>query len=314
MVPELPRASESPLRRDTLCSTFPPIVGGRGGGTARPCVVLLHGLTAQHRAFTKLARALRGDVRVLAPDLRGRGDSGKPCTGYGLLTHARDVVRLLDAHGVDHAVLGGHSMGAFVALATAVRYPERVAGVVLLDGGWPRLTTVCDDVELTLTLAFGLPRTLLRLGRAFPGRDVYAAYCGDTPRTGDPDVRDFYAYDVDAYGPFVVPKAAPYAVWQDILLANATAPTAAELRGVTCPVALVRASAGFHAGSPPLFGRRTLERLGACIRLQRDVVLDGATHSSMLFSRDYPDRSAHELDEVVELVRARDVPQPQHRA
>src|SRR4051794_29065832 len=35
-------------------------------------------------------------------------------TGYGLLTHARDVVRLLDAHDVDHAVLGGHSMGAFV--------------------------------------------------------------------------------------------------------------------------------------------------------------------------------------------------------
>ena len=55
MVTELPRASGSVLHPDTLCSTFPPIVGGRGGGTARPCVVLLHGLTAQHRAFTKLA-------------------------------------------------------------------------------------------------------------------------------------------------------------------------------------------------------------------------------------------------------------------
>jgi len=314
MVTELPRASGSALRPDTLCSTFPPIVGGRGGGTARPCVVLLHGLTAQHRAFTKVARALRSDVCVLVPDLRGRGDSGKPCTGYGLLTHARDVVRLLDAHDVDRAVLGGHSMGAFVALATAVRYPERVAGVVLLDGGWPRLTTACDDVELTLTLAFGLPRALLRLGWAFPGRDVYAAYCGDTARTGDPDLRAFYAYDVDAYGPFVVPKAAAYAVWQDVLLANATAPTAAELRGVACPVTLVRASEGFHAGSPPLFGRRTLERLRACIRLHRDIVLDGANHSSMLFSRDYPDRSAHELDGMVKLVRARDVPQPRRRA
>jgi hypothetical protein len=79
-------------------------------------------------------------------------------------------------------------------------------------------------------------------------------------------------------------------------------------------VTLVRASEGFHPGSPPLFGRRTLERLGACIRLQRNVVLDGATHSSMLFNRDYPDRSAHELNEMVELVHARDVPLLQCRA
>jgi hypothetical protein len=62
--------------------------------------------------------------------------------------------------------------------------------------------------------------------------------------------------------------------------------TAAELPGIGCPVALVRASEGFHPRSPPLFGRRTLERLHACIRLHRDVVLSGATHSSMLFNRD----------------------------
>src|SRR5215218_1521907 len=102
-------------------------------------VVCLHGITAQHRAFNAAARDLGPSRGLVGVDLRGRGDSDKPESGYGLETHAADVVRVLDHLGLENAVLLGHSMGAFVALKTALSFPDRVRALVMLDGGWPRV-------------------------------------------------------------------------------------------------------------------------------------------------------------------------------
>ncbi len=55
----------------------------------------------------------------------------------GLDAHARDLIAVLDALGVERAVVVGHSMGAFVALVLGDLYPERVSRVVLVDGGLP---------------------------------------------------------------------------------------------------------------------------------------------------------------------------------
>src|SRR5215218_5528360 len=110
----------------------------RAGEGSDP-VVCLHGITAQHRAFNAAARYLDSSRGLLGVDLRGRGDSDKPESGYGLEAHAADVVRVLDHLGLESTVLAGHSMGAFVALKTALLFPERVRALVLLDGGWPRV-------------------------------------------------------------------------------------------------------------------------------------------------------------------------------
>src|SRR3712207_5396215 len=98
-------------------------------------VVCLHGITAQHRAFNAVAHHLVGSRALVGVDLRGRGDSAKPESGYGLEAHAGDVVRALDHLGLHQAVILGHSMGGFVAMKTALYYPERVRALVFLDGG-----------------------------------------------------------------------------------------------------------------------------------------------------------------------------------
>ena len=76
-------------------------------------------------------------MRVIAPDLRGRGRSNGLAGPRGLAAHARDLVAVLDALGVERAVVVGHSMGAFVALVLGDLYPERVSRLVLVDGGLP---------------------------------------------------------------------------------------------------------------------------------------------------------------------------------
>ena len=99
-----------------------------------PTVLCLHGLTSTGAVWQMLAEHT-GDARVIAPDLRGRGQS--PNGPGGLRGHARDVHRLADELGLDDIVLVGHSMGAFLAPLVARDLGERIARVVLVDGGLP---------------------------------------------------------------------------------------------------------------------------------------------------------------------------------
>lgn len=97
-----------------------------------PPVVLLHGLTASHRYVVMGSKALeRAGHRVLAFDARGHGASA-PAASYAYPEMAADLLALLDAHGLERAVLAGASMGAHTALRVALDTPERVAGLVVI--------------------------------------------------------------------------------------------------------------------------------------------------------------------------------------
>ena len=71
--------------------------------------------------------------RRIAPDLRGMGLSDAPDLGYSMATYAADLAALLDAFGVDRAVLCGLSMGGYIAFEFLRRWRERVAGLILVD-------------------------------------------------------------------------------------------------------------------------------------------------------------------------------------
>lgn len=97
-----------------------------------PAVVLLHGLTATHRYVVMGSRALeRAGHRVIGYDARGHGAS-TPGDAYGYPALAEDLARVLDAHGVERAVLAGASMGAHTLLRLALTDPGRVAGLVII--------------------------------------------------------------------------------------------------------------------------------------------------------------------------------------
>jgi pimeloyl-ACP methyl ester carboxylesterase len=108
-----------------------------------PVVVLLHGLTASRRYVVMGSSALqRAGHRVIAYDARGHGASSPAPSpeayGYELLTE--DLRAVLDARGVERAVLAGVSMGAHTCLRFALEMPERVAGLVTI-------TPAFDPVE-----------------------------------------------------------------------------------------------------------------------------------------------------------------------
>jgi pimeloyl-ACP methyl ester carboxylesterase len=109
---------------------------GAGEG---PPVVLLHGLTASRRYVVMGSRALqRAGHRVLAYDARGHGASSPATTAqaYGYEQLGADLLAVLDARGIDRAVLAGVSMGAHSCLRLAIDAPGRVAGLVAITPGF----------------------------------------------------------------------------------------------------------------------------------------------------------------------------------
>ena len=259
---------------------------GRVGEGPDP-VLALHGITAQHRSFNAVARHLESSGGMVGLDLRGRGDSGKPPEGnYGLEAHARDVVRALDHFGVERGVICGHSMGAFVALKTALLYPERVAALVLLDGGWPRPEEEPDETEAA-AIREGLNRAFARLDVVFETPEDYLNFWfpGQNFTYDDlpPDLADYYRNDLGRVEGGYRPKALSEAAREGAGSASSESPTLEEMRGVACPVALARAAEGFFPGSAPLMTDDTRDVMGGALDLREELFLEGANHYTILF-------------------------------
>ncbi len=104
-----------------------------GEKSERPAFVLLHGYGSRLEAWREVQPALASDRLVVAIDQRGFGLSERPADGYGPDAHARDVIAVLDALGIERAVVVGHSYGGGVALRTALARPDRIVGVGLVS-------------------------------------------------------------------------------------------------------------------------------------------------------------------------------------
>jgi pimeloyl-ACP methyl ester carboxylesterase len=102
-----------------------------------PAVLLTHGFAASSRMFASNVDALAKDHTVVTWDLRGHGGSDYPedPAAYSAALTLEDMAALLDTAGADRAVLVGHSLGGYLSLEFHVRYPERVAGLVLVGTG-----------------------------------------------------------------------------------------------------------------------------------------------------------------------------------
>ena len=106
--------------------------GGRG-----PVVVLLHGYTQTSHMWLPLMPLLAASHTVIAPDLRGAGNSERAKDGYDKKTLAKDIRNLVRQLGYEQVQLVGHDIGLMVAYAYAAQYPKEVSKVVLLDAFLP---------------------------------------------------------------------------------------------------------------------------------------------------------------------------------
>jgi pimeloyl-ACP methyl ester carboxylesterase len=127
-------ASDSPEARTYVSQGLRLHYTDWGNGSAPP-LILVHGGLDQSRSWDAMARALRARFHVIAPDLRGHGDSDWATgSSYSLSDHVYDLTCLIKSAGLEQVAIVSHSMGGMVSLTYAGAFPEKVSRLAVLDG------------------------------------------------------------------------------------------------------------------------------------------------------------------------------------
>lgn len=116
------------------------------GGTGEP-LVLLHGFGQNWYMWNRLLPELSKHFIVIAPDLPGVGESGKPDSGYDKKTMAQYIHGLVKQLGYDEIKLAGHDIGLMVAYAYAAQFPTEVKKLALMDALLPGVEPVWSQVK-----------------------------------------------------------------------------------------------------------------------------------------------------------------------
>ena len=106
------------------------------GYPSAPPVVCVHGYTSSAQAFNALARHFQSRFRIIAPDVRGHGESAwSPTEAYQYHDQISDLAGFVDQLGLEQFTLIGTSMGGIIAMAYAGAHPERLVRLVINDIG-----------------------------------------------------------------------------------------------------------------------------------------------------------------------------------
>lgn len=262
-----------------------PVPGGQLAGgiwdtAGAPTVVALHGITATHRSWPVVARELSG-IRVVAPDLRGRGRSNTLPGPWNLPQLADDVVAMMDALEIDRAPILGHSMGAFVAVWLAHRHPDRVESLSLIDGGLPLPRSENDDPQALLGPA------AKRLSMTFDSRAAYREFWRAHPAFAadwSADVEAYVDYDLDGDEPLLRPSTRLDAVAQNITELNGDGGYLAALTGLTLPIDFLRAPRGLLDEPDALYSPVVVSEFAALIPSLTVHAIDDVNHYTIILS------------------------------
>nr|BFF12323.1 hypothetical protein GCM10025699_36260 [Microbacterium flavescens] len=124
-------------------------------GTGSP-VLMLHGFPQSAREWRRVMAALSDRAHLIAPDLRGAGETDAPSSGYDSPTVMRDLVALLDELGLEQVDLVGHDWGALVGFDLCLAHPDRVRRYVAIAVPAPYF-------RMSRALAAGLMRAMPHL-------------------------------------------------------------------------------------------------------------------------------------------------------
>ncbi len=140
------------------------------GNASAPPLLLIHGGLDHSRSWDQIARALRPTFHVIAPDLRGHGDSDWATgSSYSLADHVYDLTCLTKSAGLEEVAIVGHSMGGMVSLTYTGAFPDKVSRLVVLDGvtSFPARTVKPIDVRIAEWVS-DLDRTAQRKIHRYP--------------------------------------------------------------------------------------------------------------------------------------------------
>lgn len=231
-------------------------------------LVFVHGGGAHAHWWTHVAATFAGELRVVALDLSGHGDSSQR-ERYSLEQWTDEVVAVAASSGIDgRPVVIGHSMGGFVTIATAARHPDDLAGAIICDSP---VTAADPEIDAyRLREAFGRPRT-------YPDPDDALAHFRTVPRQ-----EHYLDYVMEHVGRHSMRPVEGGWQWKfdrrvfEQFGAGMRSVALPYLSAVTCRLALLRSECGLVT---PDIGQSMYEALG---RVTPVIEIPQAGHHAML--------------------------------
>ncbi|MDB5685945.1 MAG: Pimeloyl-ACP methyl ester carboxylesterase [Rhizorhabdus sp.] len=151
------------------------------GDPAAPPLILQHGGRDHGRSWDHVVAALLPDWRIIAPDLRGHGDSAwSPDAAYAMDDYVFDHAMLFEALGIERATVIGHSLGGNIATRHAAIRPDRVEKLVSIEGLGPSPDALAKEAAKPVAERYakwidGRSRALVRQRRVYPSIDEAVA-------------------------------------------------------------------------------------------------------------------------------------------
>lgn len=250
------------------------------GGQGSP-IICVHGMTANAFCFQALADNLAADHRVCAYDLRGRGDSDKPESGYSIPIHANDLAELIDELELDRPIVIGHSLGAFIAFYFAAHYPEKLSKLVLIDAvASPPWKTV-EEQPAWLTTSIN------RLGTPVASFEEYKQRLKAAPYLGlywNSYFDLYFEHDVRHRSDgSVVSKAYREGVLEDNKRQLSEGLPERQWKDVTVPTLLLRAGQGLFSDNDQLLPEEFVPAVQREIKNLRYVDFPNLNHYTIIF-------------------------------
>jgi len=235
----------------------------RGKGTP---LVLIHGFPLDHTSWDEVVSLLENEFDVITPDLRGFGESTTVETPYTISDMADDLAGLLNHFGIEKVALAGHSMGGYVALAFAKKYPQRVSGLGLVSS-----QAAADSPEGK--------QGRYKTAAAVEEKGVGIVAEAMTPKlSADARVQTFVRAVIERQTPLAVIGALKAMAERENLLSY--------LPAVTFPVTLL------HGSADVLIPIARAQEIKAVLPSARFVELQGAGHMPMM---EFPNETADGL-------------------
>ena len=241
-------------------------------------ILCVHGITANSRFWDCLASALSPHHRVIAMDLRGRGLSDKPPTGYSIGNHCKDILALMNDQNLKRPVLMGHSLGAFISLVFAARYPKKIDRLILVDGGGK-----LSKAQMAKVFA-GIKPSLDRLGQVFPSWEAYLAQMKQAPylQPWNSYMETYFRYEVEKVKRGVRSRVHPKHIEEEAKNLGKV-DSRKFYKRVKVPTLILRATKGMLAKDDLLLPENVVERMVREIPNAKRVDIEGANHYSILF-------------------------------
>ncbi|MFG1603328.1 alpha/beta fold hydrolase [Actinoplanes sp. NPDC049265] len=258
-----------------------------GPVTGSPVVLALHGLTSTSEVWSAMAGALPA-MRVVAPDLPGRGGSTDVPTGPGLPGHAQAVLRLADELQLHDVIVVGHSMGAFLAPLVAAKLGDRARSVIMLDGGVAPARAFLLRRPI-VRLVFGAATR--RLGRKWSSVEKYARATEGKAVANRPDLHQtmlaWSAYMLAGPPGALRPRISRDRLVDDAADSLSGPATLGALARTTQPAHLIAATRGADDNAAPFLTDAALEA-GRAQLPRLTIERADANHLTLLFDPSVP--------------------------